>query len=209
MKKKLEIPNIVSLMDVGEPVCINFENEKGNSSEQLYCELVHKARYGESFHMEDQRCSAGDYVLGRTSESPADYYLRSGRYRDREIAVKAVESIPRIWKNYRSTCIEPLSSSEGIPDVLVLYLMPEKAMRIIQAYAYHFGKVAEISSIGAASICGDCTARPLTEGLGLSFGCKGSRKHSHYRDTEIPLGISGKIIEKIEEGLEKTPETFD
>jgi len=209
MKKTLEIPNIVSLMDEGEPVCINFGNEKGNSSEQLYCELVHKARYGESFHMEDQRCSAGDYVLGRTSESPADYYLKSGRYRDRETAAKAVESLPRIRKNYRSIRFEPLSSSESIPDVLVLYLRPEKAMRIIQAYAYHFGKAPEISTIGAASICGDCTTRSLTEGLGLSFGCKGSRKHSHYRDTEIPLGISGKIIEKIEEGLEKTPETFD
>ncbi|MDW7732523.1 MAG: DUF169 domain-containing protein [Methanolobus sp.] len=209
MKEPLEIPNIISLVDSGEPVCITFGSEHGTSSRLLYCEIVQKARHGESFLIEGQRCSAGDYILGRSAVSPADYYLRSGRYRDMETATKAAASLPRLENRYTSIRIEPLSVNEGDFDVLVLFLKPESAMRIIQAYAYHSGKGKEINTIGAASICGDCTVRPLTEGLGLSFGCKGSRKHSHYQNTEIPLGISRDILLKIEEGLENTPETYD
>ncbi|WP_235856212.1 DUF169 domain-containing protein [Methanolobus halotolerans] len=190
-------------------MCITFENEKGTSSELLYCEIVHRARYGESFLIEKQRCSAGDHILGKTSRSPADYYLRAGRYRDMETAIRAADSLLCIEKEYRSIRIEPLSVSKNDPDVFLLFLRPESAMRILQAYAYHFGKGPDTTGIGAASICCDCTARPLTQGLGMSFGCKGSRKHSDYADTEVPLGISRDIIQKIEEGLEKTPDTYE
>jgi uncharacterized protein (DUF169 family) len=43
--------------------------------------------------------------------------------------------------------------------------------------------------------------------MGLSFGCKGSRKHSKYEDFEVPLGIAFEKVEEIEEGLSKLPET--
>ena len=203
------IPNIVSLMDSGEPVCITFEDENGQDSELLYCEIVQKARYGESFLVDKQRCSAGEYVLGATEKSPADYYLHSGRYANREIAEKAASALPRVKRNYTSIRIEPLSHNAGNFDVLLLYLKPEAVMRIIQAYAYHSGGGPGFSSIGAASICGDCTATPLKSGIGLSYGCKGSRKHSHYTHDEIPVGISRDLPEKIEKGPENTQETFD
>jgi uncharacterized protein (DUF169 family) len=82
-------------------------------------------------------------------------------------------------------------------------------MRIIQAYAHHFGNAIPSRTIGAASVCGDCTARPLTEAIGLSYGCKGSRKHSGYANEEVPLGISYGLLEIIEEGLDNIPKTFD
>jgi len=205
----IDISEIGTLVDDGEPVCITFGNEKGQDSDLLYCEMVHKARYGESFIIEKQRCSAGDYVLGFTENSPADYYLRSGRYIDRPTAEKAANSLPRMGKTYSSIKIEPLSQNTGNYDILFLYLKPERVMRIIQAYAYHFAKGENINTIGAASICGDCTVQPLKNGLGLSFGCKGSRKHSYYASEEVPCGISQALIEKIEWGLKNTPSTFD
>ncbi|MPN26485.1 hypothetical protein SDC9_173910 [bioreactor metagenome] len=64
-----------------------------------------------------------------------------------------------------------------------------------------------MDTMGAASICGDCTVLALEQGIGLSFGCKGSRKHSGYKDCEVPLGISFEKIKKIEEGLSKLPDT--
>lgn len=204
-----DIPEIESLVDDGEPVCITFGNESGQDSDLLYCEMVQKARHGESFFIRKQRCSAGDYVLGFSENSPADYYLRSGRYAERAIAEKAASSLPRVEKNYSSIRIEPLSQNKGNYDILFLYLKPESVMRIVQSYAFHFGEGANISTIGAAAICGDCTALPLKNGLGLSFGCKGSRKHSNYANEEVPCGIEQNIVEKIEIGLEKTPNTFD
>jgi uncharacterized protein (DUF169 family) len=103
--------------------------------------------------------------------------------------------------------IEPLSLNKGIFDVLILFLKPEKAMRIVQASAYSEGKRAIIDTMGAASICGDCAVLAYRQGIGLSFGCKGSRKHSGYEDFEVPLGLSFEKASEIEEALSKLPET--
>jgi uncharacterized protein (DUF169 family) len=69
--KSSAYPNIESLMDDGYPVCIAFSDEDGDTSDLLYCELTHKARHGESFIIEHQRCRPGDYILGISDMSPA------------------------------------------------------------------------------------------------------------------------------------------
>lgn len=202
-------PEINRLMEIGEPVCISFEagEKEAKPSTLLFCELVRKARAGETFRVSGQRCSAGAYVLGLSDLPPSEYYLKSGRYRDLETAEKAAVGLPRIARKYSFMRIEPLSENRGKFDVLILFLKPERAMRVVQAFAYAEGARVEVDTIGAASICGDCTALALENGLGLSFGCKGSRKHSGYSDTELPLGIAFEKVESIEEGLSKLPAT--
>ena len=204
------LPNISSLMDIGEPVCVTF-NERANSepSDLLYCEMVHKARYGESFSVSTQSCPVGEYVLGVSDNTPHEYYLKSGRYIDIQTARRASESLPRVVKPYRSIKIEPLFENNGAFDALILYLKPERAMRIVQAYSYASGARVIADTLGAASVCGDCTALTIEKGLGLSFGCKGSRKHSGYSDDEMPLGIAAEFIENIENGLNNIPKTWD
>jgi uncharacterized protein (DUF169 family) len=230
-------PEIKKLMETGEPVCITFEIEKGNTKEGLqetvpfqkalteeklagegrkglpeksgflFCELVQKARMGENFRISGQSCSPGDYVLGISEKSPAEYYLKSGRYRNTQAAENAVLSLPRLKRKFCSIDIEPLSFNKGSFDVLILFLKPEGAMRVVQANAYSGGKRTVMDSMGAASVCGDCTVLALERGISLSFGCKGSRKHSGYKDIEVPLGIAFEKIEEIEKGLSKLPET--
>jgi uncharacterized protein (DUF169 family) len=173
----------------------------------LFCELVQKARMGEEFLISGQSCSPGDYVLGFSEKSPAAYYLNSGRYRDSQAAENAALSLPRLKRRFCFIRIEPLSLNKGSFDVLILFLKPEKAMRIVQASAYSEGKRAVLDTMGAASICGDCTVLAYRHGMGLSFGCKGSRKHSGYGDSEVPLGLSFGKVAEIEEALSKLPET--
>ncbi len=236
-------PELKGLMETGEPVCITFEIEEGDTkkgldetlssrkaatfqgttpedkvagkgreelsekSSFLFCELVQKARMGEKFRISGQSCSPGDYILGFSEKSPAEYYLRSSRYRNAQAAEKAALSLPRLKRKFCSIVIEPLSLNKGNFDVLILFLKPERAMRVVQANAYFGGKRTVMDTMGAASICGDCTVLALEQGIGLSFGCKGSRKHSGYGDFEVPLGIAFEKIEEIEEGLSKLPDT--
>jgi uncharacterized protein (DUF169 family) len=222
-------PELSRLMETGEPVCVTFKTgyeiekdveekakekaaDSGNEklpgkSGFLFCELVQKARMGKVFRVSGQSCSPGDYVLGLSEEIPAAYYLNSGRYRDSRAAEKAALSLPRLEKRFCSINVEPLSLNKGDFDVLILFLEPEKAMRIVQANAYSEGKRAVLNTMGAASICGDCTVLALRQGIGLSFGCKGSRKHSTYEDFEVPLGLSFEKATEIEEGLSKLPKT--
>lgn len=175
----------------------------------LFCELVHKARMGEKFRISGQACSPGDYILGLSEESPAEYYLKSGRYKNTQSAEKAALSLPRLKRKFCSIMVEPLSLNKDNFDVLILFLKPEKAMRVVQANAYSEGKRTVMDTMGAASVCGDCTVLALEQGMGLSFGCKGSRKHSGYGNFEVPLGIAFEKLEKIEEGLSKLPETAE
>lgn len=200
------LDNISVLMEKGKPVSILFCNDPGTESSLLYCELTQRARYGDSIIITKQGCRVCEYVFGNTETTPEEYYYKSGRYRNREATSIAVSSLKRLKGRGSSIKISPYSGEKF--DILILYLKPEKAMRIIQAYAYSEGKPVEIKTGGVASICSDCTAYPLQEKLGLSFGCKGSRKHSKYGDDEVVVGIPYKLAKDIDEALKKIPETL-
>ncbi len=200
------LDNITGLMEKGKPVSILFCNDPGTESSLLYCELTQKARYGDSFIIKKQKCRVCEYVFGNTENTPEEYYYASGRYRDREATSNAVSSLKRLKRRAGSIKISPYSGEKF--DILILYLKPEKAMRIIQAYAYPEGKPVEIKTGGVASICSDCTAYPMQEKLGISLGCKGSRKHSLYGDDEVIVGLPYELAEDIDEALGKIPETL-
>lgn len=192
-------------MDKGSPVSVLFTGEDGEDSSFLYCEIIQKARFGESFLIKTQGCKVGAYVFGETETGPEEYYFRTKRYKDRDAAKNAALGLRRLGKKGSSIKITPYSGDEF--DVLILFLKPERAMRIIQAYAYRGGKQVKLMTGGIASICSDCTAYPMEGKLGISLGCKGSRKHSGYGDDEVVVGIPFKLANDIEEALGKIPET--
>ena len=59
-------PRILALMDKGAPVSVLFTDQEAEQSSLLYCELIQRARYGESFIIKNQGCKVGAYVLGET-----------------------------------------------------------------------------------------------------------------------------------------------
>ncbi|HEY9206594.1 MAG TPA: DUF169 domain-containing protein [Candidatus Methanoperedens sp.] len=197
---------IAQLMDRGSPVSVLFTEEEGESSSSLYCELIQRARFGESFLIKNQGCKVGAYVLGETEIAPVDYYFKSGRYNNRNAASSAVSALHRLDQKAGSIKITPYSG--GNFDFLILFLKPERAMRLVQACTYRSGDPVEFTTGGIASICSDCTAYPVKGKLAISTGCKGSRKHSKYPDEELPVGISFKLAEEIDAALGKIPQTF-
>lgn len=197
--------HIFELMDRGKPVSVLFTEEEGKETPLLYCELIQKARFGESFLVKNQGCRVGAYVLGETETSPEEYYHGSKRYKNREAAKRAAQSLGRLARKSKSIRITPYSG-RGF-DVLILFLKPERAMRIVQAHAYPSGSPVEFKTGGIASICSDCTAYPMRGKLGISLGCKGSRKHSKYGEEEVMVGIPFVIAREIDSALGRIPET--
>jgi uncharacterized protein (DUF169 family) len=199
--------HIPELMDKGKPVSVLFTEEEGEDSDLLYCELVQRARYGESFLVKSQGCRVGAFVLGDTETSPEDYYFSSKRYSSRDAAKTAASYLCRLTKRGCSIEITPYSGEDF--DVLLLFLKPERAMRLIQAYTYKSGCPVKTSTGGIASVCSDCTAYPLRGKPGISPGCKGSRKHSRYSDDELIVGIPFQLARGIDVALGKIPETVE
>ena len=192
-------------MEKGRPVSVLFTDEDGEPSLQLYCELIQRARFGESFLIKNQGCRVGAYVLGDTKITPLDYYYESKRYANIDAARTATENLYRIKTKGRSIKIAPFTGENF--DIIILFLKPELAMRIVQAMAYTSGKPFEMRTGGIASICSDCTAYPLQGKIGISLGCKGSRKHSKYADEEVVVGIPFKLANELDEALGKIPGT--
>jgi uncharacterized protein (DUF169 family) len=195
-------------MDKGTPVSVLFTDDEGEPSLQLYCELIQRARSGESFLIKNQGCRVGAYVLGDSEITPLDYYYyESKRYANKDAARTATENLQRMKKKGRSIKITPFTGEKF--DIMLLFLKPERAMRIVQALAFISGEPFEMRTGGIASICSDCTAYPLQGKIGISLGCKGSRKHSKYGDDEVVVGIPFMLAKELDEALGKIPGTND
>ncbi len=93
--------HLPGLVEEGSPVYLRLSRGQGETSGQLFCELVQAARFGRSFRISDQACRVGRYVLG-DEESPASYYAEKGRYQSSEAARRAAEGLPRLKKGYAS-----------------------------------------------------------------------------------------------------------
>ena len=122
-----------------------------------------------------------------------------------DAARTAIENLYRRKTKGRSIKITPFTGEKF--DIMLLFLKPERAMRIVQAMAYISGKPFEMKTGGIASICSDCTTYPLKGKIGISLGCKGSRKHSKYGDDELVVGIPFKLAKELDEALGKIPGT--
>src|SRR3989304_337789 len=108
---------IPELMVKGKPVGVLFTEEKGEDTALIYCELIQRARFGESFIIRNQGCSVGAFVLGDTEISPEEYYYTSKRYSSRGAAKKAVSNLHRLARR-GSIKITPYSGDDF--DVLIL-----------------------------------------------------------------------------------------
>lgn len=207
----MSIENIISLMDSGNPVGVKFTtNGPASQTDRLFCELVQQARYGETISFSVQGCPVGAYVLGRDTPRPDEYYFTSGRYISKAAAAKAASSLPHLDRRYNFVELFPVKQDQVKFDVLLLFLNPARAMRLVQAVSYHDGHALIFINSGTASVCGECTVTPFnTKRLCLSVGCKGSRKHSRYAEDEMLAGIPQILINNINEGLAFTPGIFD
>ncbi|MCK4937080.1 MAG: DUF169 domain-containing protein [Methanosarcinales archaeon] len=203
--------NITTLMDSGYPVGVKFtQTGPASQTDKLFCELIQQARNGENISFSQQGCPVGAYVLGRDTTPPDEYYFNSGRYSNKEAAAQAAEALPRLEAQYSLIQLFPLTEDTTDFDVMLLFLSPEKATRLVQAFSYHDGRPLTFTTGGTASICGDCTAAPATNGrICVSLGCKGSRKHSKYGEDELIAAIPFNLVKDIHEGLLAIPGIFD
>ena len=206
----MAIENIIALMDNGYPVGVKFiRTGTGSKTNSLFCELVQQARHGGTISFSLQSCPVGAYVLGRDIQKPTEYYFRSGRYISKAAAARAADSIPRLDTAYNFVKLFPVKQEVDF-DVLLLFLNPVRAMRLVHAMSFYTGRPLVFSNSGTASVCGECTVAAFnTKSLCLSIGCKGSRKHSRYSENEMVAGIPHLLVNDINEGLASIPGILD
>lgn len=204
-----------------KPVGIRFvldQNEFDQSSlpeprmGMPYCTAVMTATKGESYKMDaaHSACIAGSRALG-LSEITEDAF--SGK-RHRDLGVYKNLCISRSIAKDMVYCvhrcagveIQPLELySSTVPDVLVMIVNPYTAMRIVQAYAYHYGQLKNIKMTGMNAICQECTSYPYEKNtLNLSMLCSGTRRVGRWGKDELAIGLPYHYVNDVIDGLKNT-----
>ena len=98
-------------------------------------------------------------------------------------------------------------NTEGEPDLVISYLLPQQVMRLIKSYHSRCGENLEVALCGLMSICG-CVAVStyLTQRITLSFGCDDSRKYAKIGRDRVAVGIPKKLFPLFTEGRVNSPE---
>jgi uncharacterized protein (DUF169 family) len=95
------------------------------------------------------------------------------------------------------------------PDVVIMVVEPYAAMRLIQAYSFHFGMKTDFRMTGNQAFCSELTAAPyLLNDINFSALCSGTRHLCNWSDHEVGVGMAYDKLPWIVDGLICTlPET--
>lgn len=176
------------------------------------CQIINTARlYGWTWTVfsEDAECVLGCSVLGLReldeSFQSGEIFTKLGYVKDKEVAKKFADSVPKIKERREGFVVGPLEGLEVEPDLIIIYGNGAQMMRLINGAVYATGERLTFGAIGDIGICGDGIAEAYnTQKPQLVVACYGERRFGHTSDDEIAMVIPFRHLEKVVEGLEKT-----
>lgn len=118
---------------------------------------------------------------------------------------EGIKSLHRMPVSTYGIVVSPFLECERTPDVVILILNANQAMRIVQGYEYFTGKKPVIDLGAMQGICSEVTASPYITGeLNVSVLCPSTRMLCKWSDEDMAVGIPYELFEMITEGIEAT-----
>ena len=93
--------------------------------------------------------------------SSGRHYNNLGLYQDLAVSKNIQQNMTLCRHQAYGVMVKPLASFSAPPDVVLVVGIPFQAMRIIQAFTYHFGYHTNFRMSGNQALCSECTAHPL------------------------------------------------
>lgn len=186
-----------------------------------FCVMVKRASENGHFKCRQEHfgCGRSRRALGIVENDLTTYsgevYYGCGLYATRAIAKKAQRDT--IFINHRIYGIEiaPLAELANA-DLVIMIGDAYQLMRITQGYAYQYGAMKNIGSVGNQGVCSDLCARPYeTDDINVSFLCEGTRRACGWSRNDIGVGLPVNLFDPLTEGvlatlnLIETPEAKD
>jgi len=181
-------------------VKVKFYKEKPNLKEAKrlkgvkFCEATREAIiHPILLDKESISCSSAQYVFGWRSDYKKG--LLEGCQEKRKTQEGIVESmlsrIPYLKGLFNYIGL----NTEGKPDLVMSYMVPEEAMRLIKIYHNYKGGNLDVSLCSMMSVCGGIVVRTFLEkDISLSFGCDDSRRYADMRREYLAVGIPEKLF---------------
>jgi uncharacterized protein (DUF169 family) len=177
-----------------------------------YCTAVMRATQGQAYKMDASHsaCIAGSRALGMAKPVEESYsgkrHRALGIYKNLCLSRSVAKDMVYCIHHCKGVEIQPLEAYTSLaPDVVVMIVNPYTAMRIVQAWAYHFGQLKNIKMVGNCAICQECTSYPYEENtLNLSMLCSGTRRVGQWGKDELAVGLPYHYLKDVIDGIKQT-----
>lgn len=107
-------------------------------------------------------------------------------------------------KLFDALVMAPLDLTPLEPDVVVIYLTPGQALRLIIAYAHERGEEVHSTITGQASVCSSVAHAFRERSMVVDVPCVGDRRFGMVQDQEMLVAFHASRMEQILEGLRAT-----
>lgn len=114
---------------------------------------------------------------------------------DHETALSIINKVPKLEDgSIKAVSIGHIEA----PDMLISFIQPEAAMRLVQKWGDITGENLDFSVSSAMSVCGSVAAAAYMTGeIRCSFGCPEARNHGQIGRDRMIIGLPVEIAEKL------------
>jgi uncharacterized protein (DUF169 family) len=107
-------------------------------------------------------------------------------------------------KLFDALVMAPLEHTPVEPDVIVMYVTPAQALRVIIGYAFWSGEEVRSVITGQSSLCSSIAHAYREKNLFVDLPCVGDRTFGMVQEQEMVLSFHESRTEQIVEGLRET-----
>jgi uncharacterized protein (DUF169 family) len=107
-------------------------------------------------------------------------------------------------KLFDALVMAPLDLTPLEPDVVVIYLTPGQALRLIIAYVHEKGEEVRSTITGQASLCSSIAHAFREKSMVVDIPCIGDRRYGLVQDQEMLVAFHVSRTEQLLEGLRAT-----
>lgn len=205
-----QVNRIAELIQMeGQPVCIQYcdnrENdkyEKYEEKEQLLCQSIQDARFGEKIRItaENNKCRGGSYFVGLLPYNKNLLHFWTNiemSHLNRSACVNFIEELKPVPCNVGDAItLTPVKECKEIPDLVLFVCRPDSLARLLGLYNFAFGKVAKFLSYTAA--CSAAIGVPMGKNdIHVSFIDNSARYLAEFQEDELMVTIPFAQIEGI------------
>jgi uncharacterized protein (DUF169 family) len=139
------------------------------------------------------RLSEGDLNLPYTQNVEAARHLHENMY-----------MLGNTGKRFSGVVMAPLDMMPFDPDVIVMYMSPARALRLVIAFAYAKGEAVSVRMTGQASLCSAIARAVDLNAVTVDMPCMGDRAYGLVQEFEVVVVFPGSRIDELMEGLRNT-----
>ena len=162
-----------------------------------FCEAVHQAGCGRIDLMPETICCEGarrafGWMKNRNETLVQHLSEKTGVCSDR--ARELVERVPVLADPCAGVRVGDCTHA----DVLVTYVRPEAAMRLVRLWETATGRSLHVDISSIMAVCGNAVVKAyISQSISISFGCPDSRQHGGIQPEEMVIAVPAGLVARL------------